>query len=62
MHLGFDVEFLSDATGTLSISNYTGEVSAEDLHKAILVTQAMRFSRVLTTEEWVETLENETKY
>ena len=62
MHLGFDVEFLSDATGTLSISNYAGEVSDEDLHKAILVTQAMRFSRVLTTEEWVETLENETKY
>ncbi|SCG86694.1 cysteine hydrolase family protein [Methanobacterium congolense] len=56
MHLGFDVEFLSDATGTLSISNYAGEVSDEDLHKAILVTQAMRFSRVLTTEEWVENL------
>ncbi|MBP2046448.1 cysteine hydrolase family protein [Methanobacterium aggregans] len=56
MHLGFDVEFLSDATGTLSISNYAGEVSDEDLHKATLVTQAMRFSRVLTTEEWVENL------
>jgi nicotinamidase-related amidase len=62
MHLGFDVEFLSDATGTLSISNYAGEVSDEALHKAILVTQAMRFSKVLTTEEWVETLENEIKY
>jgi hypothetical protein len=53
---------LSDATGTLSISNYAGEVSDEALHKAILVTQAMRFSKVLTTEEWVETLENEIKY
>lgn len=52
MHLGFAVEFLSDATGTLQISNYAGTVTAEELHKAILVTQAMRFSKVLTTDEW----------
>lgn len=51
-HLGFSVEFLSDATGTLSVSNQGGKVSAEELHKAILVTQAMRFSKVMTTNEW----------
>jgi nicotinamidase-related amidase len=55
-HLGFSVEFLSDATGTLHISNYAGSIPAEQLHKAILVTQAMRFSKVLTTRQWVESI------
>lgn len=53
MHLGFSVEFLSDATGTLQISNSAGTIGAEELHKAILITQAMRFSKVLTTEQWI---------
>ena len=56
VHLGFSVEFLSDATGTLQISNYAGTITAEELHRAILVTQAMRFSKVLTTEEWIKSL------
>ncbi|MEA4846201.1 MAG: cysteine hydrolase family protein [Clostridiaceae bacterium] len=56
LHLGFSVEFLSDATGTLDISNYAGKITAEELHKAILITQAMRFSRVLPTSEWIDIL------
>jgi nicotinamidase-related amidase len=52
-HLGFTVEFLSDATGTLGFSNSAGSVTAEELHRAILVTQAMRFSKVMTTKDWV---------
>jgi len=28
-------------------------VTAEELHRAIVVTQQMRFSRVLSTEEWI---------
>lgn len=52
-HMGFNVEFLSDATGTLQISNYAGIVTGEELHKAILVTQAMKFSKVLTTQQWI---------
>ena len=55
-HRGYAVTFLSDATGTLSITNAAGSVSAEELHRAILVTQQMRFSRVMTTEEWVKGL------
>ena len=51
-HLGFAVEFLSDATGTLSLANDAGSVTAEELHRAILVTQAALFSRVMTTAEW----------
>lgn len=53
MHLGFNVEFLSDATGTLDITSYAGEISARDLHNAILITQAMKFSEVISTEEWM---------
>ena len=53
LHLGFSVEFLSDATGTLAIRNAAGVVTAEELHRAILVTQQMRFSRVLTTADWI---------
>jgi nicotinamidase-related amidase len=56
MHRGFGVEFLSDATGTLNIENEAGEVSDEELHRAILVTQQMRFSEVLPTVEWIKRL------
>ncbi len=51
---GYEVVFLSDATGTLSVENSAGKISGHDLHRAILVTQAMRFSRVMTTKEWCE--------
>jgi nicotinamidase-related amidase len=57
MHLGFNVEFLSDATGTLNVSNSAGKISAEELHNAILVTQAMRFSKVMATTDWINSLE-----
>ncbi|MFH1135834.1 MAG: cysteine hydrolase family protein [Pseudomonadota bacterium] len=57
-HRGLGVDFLSDATGTLDITNQAGSVTAEELHRAILVTQAMRFSRVLTTAEWLKALES----
>jgi nicotinamidase-related amidase len=53
-HRGFAVQFLSDATGTLDIKNDAGSVSAEELHRAILVTQAMRFAKVLSTAQWVQ--------
>src|SRR4051794_18029676 len=36
-HLGFNVEFLADATGTLDVTNPAGSVTAEELHRAILV-------------------------
>jgi nicotinamidase-related amidase len=52
MHLGMNVEFLSDATGTLAVENSAGAVSAEELHRSILVAQQMLISTVLSTEEW----------
>ncbi len=51
-HLGYGVEFLSDATGTLAFTNEAGSVTAEELHRAILVTQH-RFSKVMTTSAWI---------
>lgn len=59
MHLGFGVEFLSDATGTLAFNNSAGKVSAEELHRAILVTQQIRFSEVLPTEQWIARVQDE---
>ena len=56
VHLGYKVEFLSDATGTLDLKNAAGSISAEDLQRAILVTQQARFSKVLDTEAWIESL------
>lgn len=51
-HMGYGVEFLSDATGAPDIGNYAGTISAQQLHEAVLVTQAMVFSRVMTVGEW----------
>lgn len=59
MHLGFGVEFLSDATGTLAFTNNAGKVSAEELHQAVLVTQQAGFSEVLPTEEWIARVRDE---
>lgn len=53
-HLGFNVEFLSDATGTLAFENGGGKATAEELHRATLVEQAFRFSTVMSTREWVK--------
>jgi nicotinamidase-related amidase len=55
-HLGYAVTFLSDATGTLAISNSAGSISDADLHRAILITQQMRFSHVISTNEWIARL------
>jgi nicotinamidase-related amidase len=55
-HRGYSVKFLLDATGTLSITNSAGAISDADLHRAILVTQQMRFSQVMTAAEWIQSL------
>ncbi len=52
-HLGFQVDILSDATGTLSVQNSAGSISDRDLHRAVMVTMAMKFARVMDTEKWI---------
>jgi nicotinamidase-related amidase len=54
VHRGFTVEFLSDATGTLPLSNSAGEVTAEELQRAILCAQQMLLSEVVSTDAWCE--------
>jgi nicotinamidase-related amidase len=56
VHLGFKSEFLSDATGTLALSNAGGDVSAEQLHRSILAAQAQMLSEVLPAAEWIARL------
>jgi nicotinamidase-related amidase len=58
-HRGYAVDFLSDATGTLSVTNAAGTITAGDLHKAVLITQQMLFSRVLSTDEWIRIVAGE---
>jgi nicotinamidase-related amidase len=53
VHRGFTVEFLRDATGTLALANPAGEVTAEELHRAILCAQQHLLSEVLDVETWV---------
>ena len=50
--LGFTVEFLSDATGTIDLVNEAGTISAAALHTSVLVTMQSGFAAVATTEEW----------
>ena len=56
VHLGWTVEFLRDATGTLDLSNAGGEVTAEELHRSILCAQQMMLSEVLDVPTWIKRL------
>jgi nicotinamidase-related amidase len=56
LHRGFDVEFLSDATGTLAFENNGGSATDEELHRAILVAQDGMISKVMPTSAWIDGL------
>ncbi len=56
VHRGFKSEFLSDATGTLPLSNAGGTVTAEELQRSILAAQAQLLSEVLPSDRWLERL------
>ena len=53
MHMGFSVEFLSDATGSLDYFNSAGAATAEEIHRVMSVVLQSRFAAVVTTNEWV---------
>ncbi|MDP9865507.1 MULTISPECIES: cysteine hydrolase family protein [Streptosporangium] len=59
-HRGMAVEFLSDATGTLALSNRAGRVTAEDLHNNVLVVMGSNFASVATTAEWADAVKSDT--
>lgn len=56
-HLGYKVEFLRDATGTLTVENEAGKATAEQLQESILVAQQMFISEVIGNEAWKARLE-----
>lgn len=56
MHRGFKVEFLSDATGTLDLENSAGSIRAAELQKAILISQQMFISEVISKDEFLSRL------
>ncbi|MEM7762380.1 MAG: cysteine hydrolase family protein, partial [Cyanobacteria bacterium P01_A01_bin.40] len=53
-HLGFSVEFLADATGTLDLENKAAKATASELYRSTLVSQESFFSTVMTTSEWIK--------
>lgn len=56
--LGFTAEILSDATGAINLSNEAGTVSAEQLHKALMVLYQSNFAAVATTSDWTEAVKS----
>lgn len=52
-HNGYQVETLSDATGSLPYANAAGYVSAEEIHRAYSVVFHSNFAAVATTDNWL---------
>lgn len=58
LHDGFQVEFLSDASGSVSYSNAAGTASAEEIHRAFCVVLQSRFAAVVSTDQWIAALQS----
>ncbi|MER9233223.1 cysteine hydrolase [Mesorhizobium sp. M0622] len=56
VHMGFEVEFLADATGSLPYANSAGYASAEEIHRVVTIVLQSRFAAVLKTAEWIDCL------
>lgn len=52
MHRGYKVEFLREATGTLTVENEAGKATAEELQQSTLVAQQMFISEVIGNDDW----------
>jgi nicotinamidase-related amidase len=51
-HEGWQVEYLHDASGTVSFENKMGFLSAQAMHEAVCIVLQSRFAAVLQIEEW----------
>jgi nicotinamidase-related amidase len=58
VHMGFAVEFLSDASGSVPYANSAGFASAEDIHRVVTIILQSRFAAVLRTAEWIDCLKS----
>lgn len=61
MHIGFRMELLNDATGSLPYANRAGSATAEEIHRVMTVVMQTRFAAVLTTDEWLACLDEGTE-
>jgi nicotinamidase-related amidase len=52
-HLGFAVEVLADATGTIAYANAAGRASAEEIHRVALCLMQASFAAVTPTRAWI---------
>lgn len=53
LQLGFRVEILSDAVGTLGLANAEGHVTAEELFRVLRVVLQSRAAGLATVDEWI---------
>ena len=53
-HSGLNVEYLQDASGTLSYANKAGYAAAEEIHRTFGIVMQARFAAVMDTEEWLQ--------
>jgi len=60
VHRGYGVEFLSDATGTLALANEQGSLTAEQVHRGVLIVLHSEFAAVSTTDDWIGSLDSGT--
>ncbi len=52
---GLAVEFLMDASGSVSYANFrAGVASAEEIHRVFSVVEQSRYAAVLRTAEWID--------
>ncbi|MBD8044772.1 cysteine hydrolase [Arthrobacter sp. Sa2BUA2] len=56
--LGFTVEILSDASGAIHLANEMGQVSAQQVHEALLVLLHSNFAAVAATSDWAKAVES----
>jgi nicotinamidase-related amidase len=56
LHMGFAVEFLSDASGSVPYANSAGYASAEEIHRVVTVILQSRFAAVTKTGDWIDGL------
>ena len=59
--LGFTVEVLSDATGSVHLTNEVGSVSADQLHQTLLVVLHSNFAAVADTATWQDAVAQGTR-
>jgi len=60
-HKGYTVEYINDASGSVSYENRAGQATAEEIHRVMCVVLHSRFAAVMSTEEWIAMLAAGTK-